>query len=71
MLNYNEEILEEHKEIISKYVHETILDDIYVVRYYPEREYTFGYDFINIYFMSKFSALIFLMKHKDQCRPKS
>lgn len=69
MFDYHKEILEENKEIIDKYIFETH-DKLLVVFYYIGKEYTFGYDFVHVYFREKFQALIFLMKHKDQCMPK-
>jgi len=70
MFDYDQEIVDENKELIDKYVFETKLNSIYAVKYFPGRDYTFGYDYINILFASKFSALVFLMKHKDGCMPK-
>lgn len=70
MFDYDAEIVEENKELIDKYVFETKLNNIHAVKYYIGRDYTFGYDYINVLFASKFSALVFLMKHKDQCEPK-
>lgn len=69
MFDYHEEILEENKDIIDKYVWETH-DNLLIVRYFIGREYTFGYDYVHVYFREKFQALIFLMKHKESCQPK-
>ena len=69
MVDYDEEILEENKEIIDKYAFETH-DKLFFVQYFLGRDYTFGYDYIHVYFRHKMQALIFLMKHKEQCMPK-
>ena len=73
MIQYTNEIIEEHKDLIDKYVFETIntlSENLYFVKYYLGRDYTFGFDFIRVLFISKFEALVFILKHKDQCAPK-
>ena len=69
MYSYDQEIVEENKEIIDKYVRDAH-DDLFFVKYFIGRDYTFGYDYVHVYFRNKFQALIFLMKHKDQCMIK-
>lgn len=69
MSNYINEIIEEHEELLQKYLRRSKVDMLYHVSYALERDYTFGFDWINIFFCDKFSAVCFLLKHKEQCIP--
>ena len=48
MFDYDQEIVDENEEIVEKYIFETKLNNIYAVKYFPGRDYTFGYQIFNV-----------------------
>ena len=67
MYEYEKEIIEDNKELLYKYLFNTTEEGFWAVQYWIGRDYTFGYDYIHVYFRSKFTALCFISKHKAQC----